>query len=132
MASVKQKKPLPFLHVQTKLVYANATVKSCTMEKKNNDLTEIIAQALNEMKSDLGDKFDPENINLAELQRRTGISRARLRRIKADSFIDKPHGLIGRKAETTVLSGFTGVLDALLMDGVTNSTVCFDRLKENG
>ena len=102
------------------------------MEKKNNDLTEIIAQALNEMKSDLGDKFDPENINLAELQRRTGISRARLRRIKADGFIDKPHGLIGRKAETTVLSGFTGVLDALLMDGVTNSSVCFDRLKENG
>ena len=84
------------------------------MEKKNNDLTEIIAQALNEMKSDLGDKFDPENINLAELQRRTGISRARLRRIKADGFIDKPHGLIGRKAEMTVLSGFTGVLDALL------------------
>ena len=66
LPKVKQKKPLPFLHVQTKLVYANATVKSCTMEKKNNDLTEIIAQALNEMKSDLGDKFDPENINLLD------------------------------------------------------------------
>ena len=42
------------------------------MGEKNNDLTEIIAQALNEMKSDLGDKFDLEKVNLAELERRTG------------------------------------------------------------
>lgn len=52
------------------------------MGEKNNDLTEIIAQALNEMKSELGDRFDPDNVNLAELERRTGISRAKLRRIK--------------------------------------------------
>ena len=38
------------------------------MEEKNNDLTEIIAQALNEMKSDLGDKFDLKKVNLAELE----------------------------------------------------------------
>ena len=99
------------------------------MGEKNNDLTEIIAQALNEMKSDLGDKFDLEKVNLAELERRTGISRGKLRRLKDNDFVDKPHG---RKAASTVLTGYTGILDALISKGVTNSSVCFDRLKENG
>ena len=102
------------------------------MGEKNNDLTEIIAQALNEMKSDLGDKFDLEKVNLAELERRTGISRGKLRRLKDNDFVDKPHGRTGRKAASTVLTGYTGILDALISKGVTNSSVCFDRLKENG
>ena len=102
------------------------------MGEKNNDLTEIIAQVLNEMKSDLGDKFDPEHVNLAELGRRTGISRAKLRRIKDNGFVDTPHGRTGMKAESTVLSGYTGIIDSLLTKGVTNSSVCFDRLTENG
>ncbi len=102
------------------------------MEGKSNDLNETITQALNEMKSELGDKFDLDKINLAELERRTGISRAKLRRIKDAGFVDKPHGLIGRKAEVTVLTGFTGIIDSLLRSGITNSSACFDRLVENG
>ena len=102
------------------------------MGEKNNDLTEIIAQALNEMKSELGDRFDPDNVNLAELERRTGISRAKLRRIKENGFVDAPHGRTGMKAQSTVLSGYTGIIDSLLVKGVTNSSICFDRLKENG
>ena len=74
------------------------------MEEKTNDLNERITQALNEMKSELGDKFDLEKINLAELERRTGITRGKLRRIKAAGFVDKPHGLTGRKAVVTVLT----------------------------
>ncbi|MFR8016142.1 MAG: hypothetical protein ACLU48_05995 [Clostridiaceae bacterium] len=74
--------------------------------KKDNDLTEIISHALDEMKHDFGEKFNPDHINLAELQRRTGISRSKLRRISKTGFIDKPHALTGRKAETTILSGF--------------------------
>ena len=103
-----------------------------SMEGKNNDLTETIAQALNEIKSELGDKFDLEKVNLAELERRTGITRAKLRRLKDHGFVDVPHGLTGRKAETTVLTGFTGTLDALLSKGITNSSVCYDRLVESG
>ena len=38
------------------------------MENKNNDLTEIITQALNEMKMELGDNFDIDKVNLAELE----------------------------------------------------------------
>lgn len=101
-------------------------------ESKRNDLTEIIAQVLNEMKSEQGASFSLDTINLSELSRRTGITRAKLRRIKDNGFVDKPHGLFGRKAEVTVLSGFSGILDELLRSGITNSSVCMDRLKENG
>ena len=103
-----------------------------SMEGKNNYLTETIAQALNEIKSELGDKFDLEKVNLAELERRTGITRAKLRRLKDHGFVDVPHGLTGRKAETTVLTGYTGMLDDLLSKGITNSSACYDRLTDSG
>ena len=61
------------------MVYASTSVE-ITMGEKHNDLTEIITQTLNEMKKELGDKFDIDKINLAELERRTGITRAKLRR----------------------------------------------------
>ena len=102
------------------------------MKEKSNDLTEILTQVLNEMKEELGDKFNLDTINLAEVERRTGITRARLRLIKENGFVIKPHGLTGRHAAVTLLTGFTGVIDSLLMKGVTNSSVVFDRLKENG
>lgn len=63
------------------MMYANASAE-ITMVEKHNDLTEIIAHALNEMKREKGEKFNPDKVNLAELERRTGISRAKLRRIK--------------------------------------------------
>ena len=102
------------------------------MNNQHNDLTDMIAQALGEIKSEMGDLFDLEKVNLAELERRTGISRARLRRAKENGFVVAPHALIGRKAETTVLSGFTGIIDSLLRKGVKNSAVVFERLQENG
>ena len=64
---------------------------------KSNDPQTILTQAIDQMKMELGDKFDPEKINLAELERRTGISRSRLRRYKKDGFIIKPHGRTGLK-----------------------------------
>lgn len=102
------------------------------MNNQHNDLTEIIAQSLNEIKSELGDQFSLEKVNLAELERRTGISRSKLRRIKENSFIVPPHGLLGRKASVTIISGFTGVIDELLRRGVKNSAVIYDRLQEIG
>ena len=102
------------------------------MSEKTNDLTEIITQAINEIKLELGEKFNPDKINLAELERRTGLSRAKLRRLKEHGFVDMPHGRNGLKADKTVLTGFTGVIDALLAKGITNSSVCFERLKDAG
>ena len=102
------------------------------MKENNNDLTEILTQVLNEIKDELGDKFDLEKINLAEVERRSGISRAKLRLIKQNGFVIKPHGLTGRHPAVTLLTGFTGIIDTLLGKGVTNSATIFDRLKENG
>lgn len=101
--------------------------------KSGNDLCiEIITQAIDAMKAAQGDSFSLEKINLAELERRTGVTRARLRKLKKDNFQLMPHGNKGRKAETTVLSGFTSVVDNMLMAGVDNSAVIFDQLDDLG
>lgn len=98
-----------------------------------NDLCiEIITQAIEDMEAEQGKSLSHDEINLAELERRTGISRARLRRFKNNGFRLEPHGRTGYKADTTVLSGFTGALDSLLKLGVTNSSVCLERLQELG
>ena len=103
------------------------------MNQYGNDLCiEIIAQAIEEMKEEQGDSFSLETINLAELERRTGVTRARLRKLKKDHFQKIPHGNRNRKANYTVLSGFTSVMDNLLKLGVVNSSVHFEHLQELG
>lgn len=92
----------------------------------------VVAKAIEQMMAEQGEEFSLEKINLAELGRRTGISRQKLRSMKANGFEDVPHAAKGRKSPATLLSGYTGILDALLKSGVTNSAVCFDRLKKSG
>lgn len=94
--------------------------------QERNDLQEIIDKAVSEMMAEDG------KVNLARLGRQTGLSRAKLRRIEAAGFVVAPHGNSGKRRDATVLSGFTGVLDSLLQKGVTNSSVCFERLREAG
>lgn len=101
-------------------------------ENNSNDLQSIITQAIEEMKSEQGSTFDLNKINLAELGRRTGLSRAQLRRLKKNEFQVTPHALTGRKADTTIISGYSGVVDDLLQKGVTNSEVILERIKELG
>ena len=47
-----------------------------------------VAEAIKQMMAEQGDKFSLEKINLADLGRRTGISRAKLRRLKEHDFED--------------------------------------------
>lgn len=101
-------------------------------ENKSNDLQSIITQAIEEMKSEQGSTFDLNKINLAELGRRTGLSRAQLRRLKKNGFRVTPHALTGRKADTTIITGYSGVVDDLLQKGVTNSEVILERIQELG
>ena len=101
-------------------------------ENKSNDLQSIITQAIEEMKSEQGSTFDLNRINLAELGRRTGLSRAQLRRLKKNDFRVTPHALTGRKANTTIISGYSGVIDDLLQKNVTNSEVILERIQEMG
>lgn len=99
----------------------------------SNDLSmSIIAQAIEEMKTQQGEHFSLENINLAELQRRTGISRQRLRTLKRKGFKDLPHGRTGQCAKSSVLDGYTAYLDSLLMQGVSNAVVCHERITAQG
>ena len=101
-------------------------------DQERNDLQITISHTLQEMKAEAGNSFDIEKVNLAELERRTGISRKKLRKLKKDRFVVRPHGLQGVKKEHTVLSGFTGIIDALLKKGVTNSSAIKERLDEAG
>lgn len=64
-------------------------------ENNSNGLQTIITQVIEEMKSEQGDKFDINRINLAEMERRTGMTRAQLRRLKKNDFQITPHALTG-------------------------------------
>ncbi len=97
-----------------------------------NDLKRTITHALDEMKIEQGEAFNLDKVNLAELERRTGISRAKLRRLKDQGFTFKDHGRKGLKAKKTVLSGYENAIDKFLSNGVSNSSVIFERIKEEG
>lgn len=95
-------------------------------------MSPAVAKAIEQMMAEQGDKFSLDKVNLAELERRTGISRARLRRMKEHDFENAEHASRGKRATVTLLSGYTGLLDSLLKNGVTNSAVCLSRLRANG
>ena len=101
-------------------------------DNERNGLQAIIDAVLKEMAEESGDVFDPSKVNLAEFSRKTGLSRSKARTLQDKGFKAAPHGRCGNKAETTVLTGFTGVLDDLLRRSVTNSEVCFERIAEQG
>ena len=101
-------------------------------ETNSNGFADIISQAIEEMKAQMGNNFSLSQINLAELERRTGISRAKLRRLKENNFNETHHGRAGTAKATTVMSGYSAFLDNLLMQGITNSVVFIDRLRALG
>ena len=84
---------------------------------ESNGFLPIIAQAIAEMEAQHGEFSSIDEINLAELGRRTGLSRAKLRCLKANGFCKTVHGLVGKKKEH-ILDGYSAVLDRLLRDGV--------------
>ena len=94
---------------------------------QSNGFLPIIAQAIAEMEEANGEFSSIDEISLAELSRRTGLSRSKLRRLKANGFRETPHGLVGQR-KGQVLDGYTAVLDSLLRSGVSNSSVCMERL----
>ena len=95
-------------------------------ELYSNGFASSIAQAIEEMKAEQGDGFSLDRINLAELERRSGVSRWKLRRLKRNGFQDLPRSSKGRKHAATKLSGYTGIIDSLLRQGIKNSSVILD------
>ena len=98
---------------------------------QSNGFLPIIAQAIAEMEETHGEFKSIAEINLAELSRRTGLSRAKLRRLKANGFRETAHGLTGHQKEK-ILDGYTALLDSLLRNGVSNSSVRLERLRLMG
>ena len=98
---------------------------------QSNGFLPIIARAIAEMEELQGEFNSINDINLAELSRRTGLSRSKLRRLKANGFCESNHGLTG-KTKAGILDGYSAILDGLLRSGVSNSSVCLERLKELG
>ncbi len=101
-------------------------------ELNSNGSMLSIAQAIEEMKAEQGESFSLESINLAELERRTGLSRGKLRRLKRNGFQDLPRVTKGSKHKVTKLSGYTGLIDGMLKQGTKNSSVVLDRLRQAG
>lgn len=56
------------------------------MNERHDDLQRIIDGALGDMAFETGDGFDPQECNLAEFCRRTGLSRSRARTIMRHGF----------------------------------------------
>ena len=92
---------------------------------KSNGFLPIIAQAIAEMEELYGEFTSIDEINLAELGRRTGISRAKLRRLKANSFCEQKHN-----QRPTIMEEYSSLVDSYLRAGVSNSVVILQRLKE--
>lgn len=101
-------------------------------DNERNGLQEIIDKAISDIARTEGDSFELDKMNLAEFSRRTGLSRSRARTLKARGFVVAPHGRCGMRAATTVISGFEGIVNALLSEGVTNSEVVFERIRGQG
>lgn len=95
-------------------------------------MSPAVAKAIEQMMSEQGDKFSLEKVNLAELEHHTEISRARMCQTKEHGFEDTEHATKGRKANSALLNGYTGILDGLLKAGAPNSAVCLNRLRANG
>ena len=98
------------------------------MSERRDDLREIIGKAPEGMAAEAGEGLDPRACDLADLCRRTGLTRSRARTTEGHGLRVLPHGNTGRKAGTTVPTGHTGPVDDLLGKGAADSQVTYGRL----
>ena len=91
-----------------------------------NDLEDMLAHTLKEVTEAFG------KVNLAEIERRTGISRQRLRKWQKDGYKILPNEKKGRPKKEGKLENYKTELNALLSNGIANSEVCLARIRELG
>ena len=101
-------------------------------DNERNDLQEIMDKTLEDMGRDVGGTLRPDDADLAEFARRSGPARSKDRTPRAKGFRATKHGRCGTRAAATVMTGHAEVADELLRGGVTNSSVIFDRLRDDG
>ena len=90
-----------------------------------NDIEEILAQEPERIK-ECG-----ERINLAEIERRTVISRTILRRWQRHGN-SLENDKRGRPADNTKTEPYSAMIEALLRNGIANSAVIIERIRELG
>lgn len=102
-------------------------------ETKSNGFLPIIAQAIEVMEAKAGYKISLNEINLAKLGRLTGISRSKLRTLKRKGFKMEVRAtlpvVVPRKGK---LDDYKELINGCLKQGVTNSSVIFSRIQEEG
>lgn len=102
------------------------------MNINDNDFQNMVTHALEIMKEKDKSNFSLDKVNLAEMQRITGISRSKLRRLKKNQFQVLPNGNKGKSSKVTVVAGFEGYIDSLLKNRITNSEVIYEKVKTIG
>lgn len=93
---------------------------------EENDLEDILTQVRIEVKEQYG------KVNLSEIERRTGVTRSRLKRWKKNGYHIVRNKNAGRHPGSKKLAPHIETLNDLMKKGVTNSEVLYDRLKEKG
>lgn len=101
-------------------------------ESNRNGLMPIIAQAIQKMEVEQGCSIPLEKVNLAELQRITGITRGKLRRLKKLGFKELSTPLLPQSAKPTLMDAYSGITDNMLKQGITNSRVILECLQTHG
>lgn len=101
-------------------------------DSDRSGLQQIIDSALEAMGHPPRGELDPKAVNLAEFSRRTGLTRSKARTLQGKGFKAGAHGNAGRKADVTVITPYAPKMNELLRSGVTNSSVCLDRIRELG
>lgn len=87
----------------------------------SNDLEDILAHALATIKEKMGESYSIEKVNLAELHRITGISRAKLRRLKKNGFVVKPNGNKGKGYISKMVNSRNRINEKIIFLHVSNT-----------
>ena len=99
---------------------------------ERNGLQEIMDNALAEMAEEAGGTLGPPRANLAAFRGKTGPARSKARTPEKKGSEAALHGRCGTRARVTVPAGLADTTGGLLRGGVTNSSVCLDRIRERG
>jgi len=91
-----------------------------------NDLEDMLARVLKEVKDEYG------KVVLAEIQRRTGLSRQRLRRWQRNGYTLHSGKKRGRPEYESKLDGYKEIIDDLMRKGIRNSSRCFSAVRDQG
>lgn len=123
-----------FLYTGTKEVEGGISERSGQLpqDETKRDLQQIISDGLEVLKKELGSKFSIQKVNLSRLSEITGISRAKLRKIKKDGFVVKDHARLGTRAKVTRISPYAETVEDLLRQGCANASVILERIRELG